>query len=223
MRAHAMLHGFTHVTRSRQLEGAASKAAADLGVLPEWNLSDLYAGPDAPEVARDLEAAAAQARRIKETYQGKLAELAARRRRPRPTPSRPTSGSRISWASSARTPGSTMPPTSPTRRAKFYGDISEKLTAISTDLIFFELELNQIDDAALAQALDEPARRPLQAVDRRPAQGEALPARGEDRAAVPREGPDRGAAPGTGCSARPCRRCASPSRARPSPCRSSRP
>ena len=42
-------------------------------------------------------------------------------------------------------------------RAKFYGDISEKLTDISTELIFFELELNQIDDAALAEALKVPA------------------------------------------------------------------
>ena len=41
--------------------------------------------------------------------------------------------------------------------AKFYGDIQEKLTAITTDLIFFELELNKIDDAALARALKVPA------------------------------------------------------------------
>ncbi len=36
-------------------------------------------------------------------------------------------------------------------RAKFYGDISEKLTAISTDIIFFDLELNQIDEAVMAR------------------------------------------------------------------------
>ena len=43
------------------------------------------------------------------------------------------------------------------QRAKFYGDISEQLTNISSALIFFELELNQIPDAALAQALKVPA------------------------------------------------------------------
>ena len=42
-------------------------------------------------------------------------------------------------------------------KAKFYGDIQEKITTISTDLIFFELELNKIDDAALASALKVPA------------------------------------------------------------------
>ena len=40
--------------------------------------------------------------------------------------------------------------------AKFYGDIQEKLTAITTDLIFFELEINRIDDAVLARALAGP-------------------------------------------------------------------
>ncbi len=42
-------------------------------------------------------------------------------------------------------------------RAKFYGDVSEKLTQISTDLIFFELELNQIDDAHARRGARAPA------------------------------------------------------------------
>ena len=50
-------------------------SAAGLGELPEWNLADLYAAPDAPEVVRDLEAAAAEAKRIKAAYQGKLVAL----------------------------------------------------------------------------------------------------------------------------------------------------
>ncbi|MDX2259625.1 MAG: M3 family oligoendopeptidase, partial [Hyphomicrobiaceae bacterium] len=40
-------------------------------------------------------------------------------------------------------------------RAKFYGDISEVLTAASTDLVFFELELNAIDDTALDRLLSD--------------------------------------------------------------------
>jgi oligoendopeptidase F len=31
------------------------KAAPKLGKLPEWNLTDLYASIDAPEIARDLD------------------------------------------------------------------------------------------------------------------------------------------------------------------------
>ena len=41
-------------------------------------------------------------------------------------------------------------------RAKFYGDTNEALTRIGTDLIFFELELNQIDEAVLAAAVKAP-------------------------------------------------------------------
>ena len=36
-------------------------------------------------------------------------------------------------------------------RGKFYGDVSAKHTDISTQLLFFELELNRIDDAALGK------------------------------------------------------------------------
>ncbi|MCK9912600.1 hypothetical protein MXD81_25830, partial [Microbacteriaceae bacterium K1510] len=42
-----------------------------------WNLSDLYPSPTAPEIARDLEKAAAEAKRLQETYHGKLAAVAA--------------------------------------------------------------------------------------------------------------------------------------------------
>ena len=34
-------------------------------------------------------------------------------------------------------------------RAKFYGDMQERITAASLHLLFFTLELNRIDDAAL--------------------------------------------------------------------------
>jgi oligoendopeptidase F len=42
-------------------------------------------------------------------------------------------------------------------RAKFFGDTNEALTRIGTDLIFLELELNQIEEAVLAEALKVPA------------------------------------------------------------------
>ena len=32
----------------------ADASAGGLGKLPDWNLGDLYAAPDAPEVARDM-------------------------------------------------------------------------------------------------------------------------------------------------------------------------
>ena len=130
----------------------ASKAAA-LGSMPEWDLSDLYKAPDAPEVQRDLDAAAKEAARIKSTYQGRLADLA-------------KDGDKLveaikdyeKLADLAGKLGSyaglyyVLDQTDPVR-AKFNGDVSEALTKLYTDLIFFELELNQIDDQTIEAAV----------------------------------------------------------------------
>ena len=35
--------------------GTGSNTGSKTGKLPEWNLADLYAGIDAPEIARDLQ------------------------------------------------------------------------------------------------------------------------------------------------------------------------
>ncbi len=42
-------------------------------------------------------------------------------------------------------------------RTKFYGDVQERMTAASTHLLFFTLELNRIDDAVLEAAMADPA------------------------------------------------------------------
>ena len=47
--------------------------------------------------------------------------------------------------------------TSDPARAKFYGDAQERVTEIAGDLLFFELELNRLDDAELEAAMAAPA------------------------------------------------------------------
>src|SRR5689334_13166432 len=54
---------------------AAATAPANLGPLPEWDLADLYPGPDSPELARDLAALAADAALFRDRHRGKLADL----------------------------------------------------------------------------------------------------------------------------------------------------
>ena len=145
------------LARAHTHGGASAAEQRDLGPIPEWNLSDLYASTEDPAIARDIERSTAEASRIKQSYQGKLADLA-------------TDGAALaeaiaayerlsdalgklgSYAGLLYAANQTDP-----ARAKFYGDISEKLTTISTDLIFFELELNQIDEAALEDAMNVPA------------------------------------------------------------------
>ena len=83
-------------------------------------------------------------------------------------------------------------------RTKFYGDVQERLTAASTHLLFFTLELNRIDDALLRSGDGRSGARPLPAVARRRAPLQALSARGPRRAIVSRKIGDRPIRPGTG-------------------------
>src|ERR1035438_6697547 len=48
-----------------------------LGVLPEWNLDDLYPGLDSPELKWDLENAETRCRAFEADFKGKLAALGA--------------------------------------------------------------------------------------------------------------------------------------------------
>ncbi|MCB1484757.1 MAG: M3 family oligoendopeptidase, partial [Hyphomicrobiaceae bacterium] len=121
--------------------------------MPEWDLSDLYASPAAPEVKADIASAGEEAKRMKAAYQGKLGELAKDGgklvvavkdyEKLSDTLGKLGSYAGLYYAQNQSDPA----------RAKFYGDVSEALTRISTDLIFFELELNQIDDAVLDAAI----------------------------------------------------------------------
>src|SRR6201999_2243212 len=46
--------------------------------------------------------------------------------------------------------------TSDPARAKCYGDAQEKVTALARDLLFFELELNRLDDKLIDAAMANP-------------------------------------------------------------------
>jgi oligoendopeptidase F len=128
---------------------------AALQNLPEWNLADLYDGPNAAAFAADLAKGEADAKAFSQKYQGKLAGL---------------SGAALGGAIKAYDDLSDLVgrvgsyaqlyyvgDTTDSDRAKFYGDVNDKMTALSTSLLFFELELNQIDDAELALKMKDKA------------------------------------------------------------------
>lgn len=133
----------------------------DLGALPEWDLSDLYPAIDAPEVGRDLAAAEAECRAFEETYKGKLNALATdasgggaalaaavqRYERIEDLLGRLMSFAGLVYA------GDTADPA----RTKFFGDVQERLTAASSHLLFFALELNRIDESLMENAMRDPA------------------------------------------------------------------
>lgn len=138
---------------------SAGEAAKALGALPEWNLSHLYPAMDAPEFAADVERALAEARRFAELYRGKLAALAAREDASAVLAEAVATyegledlvGKIMSYAGLVYSGDTTDP-----QRAKFYGDTQDKVTAISTELLFFGLELNRIDEAVLGKAATQP-------------------------------------------------------------------
>lgn len=137
----------------------SSKPASKAGKLPEWNLADLYSGIDAPEVTRDLETMDADCVAFETDYKGKLATgtanedggkwLAGAVRRYEMIDD--LAGRLGSYAGLVHAGDSVDPAIS-----KFYGDVSERLTAASTHLLFFALELNRIDDDVLTRAMQAP-------------------------------------------------------------------
>lgn len=133
-----------------------AKTASKTGKLPEWNLADLYSGIDAPEVARELEMMDADCVAFETDYKGKLATgtanedggkwLAEAVRRYEAIDD--LAGRLGSFAGLVHAGDSVDP-----KISKFYGDVSERLTAASTHLLFFALELNRVDDDILNRAM----------------------------------------------------------------------
>ena len=159
--------------------GKKTKKTA-LGALPEWNLNDLYCGLDDPAIKRDLDRADGECVAFEEAYKGKLADLvqadlgqadlaqadlaqADLARSPqggaalaeavrRYEAIDDLTGRLMSYAGLVHA-GDTVDPA----RTKFFGDVQDRMTAASTHLLFFTLELNRTDDALIETAMAEPA------------------------------------------------------------------
>jgi len=135
----------------------AAKPSPELGELPEWDLGDLYAGRDAPALAKDLAEAGRAAKEFRARYAGRLAglsggELAAAIQtyeRIDEVLTRIMSFAELTYSGNQSDP----------ELAKFYQTMQERVNAVSTELLFFRLEINRIDDAALAEKLKEPPLR----------------------------------------------------------------
>jgi oligoendopeptidase F len=134
----------------------ATKAAEpDLGPLPEWNLADLYPGRDSPQLAADLRRMAAEAKAFRQRFQGKLAGLdgaALGAAVASFEALQETLGRIMSYAQLVHAGDMTDP-----QIGRFYQTTQERVTDISTDLLFFTLELNRLEDAVLAEKLKQPA------------------------------------------------------------------
>ena len=139
----------------KDLAQRTTPPVTDLGSLPEWDLSDLYPAPDSPELKRDLETTEAEAKQFAERWQGKLSDsdgaalagAIADYERLQERLGRVASFAQLVYSTDMSSPES----------GRFYQAMQEKVTAISSQLLFFTLEINRIDEAALEGKLSDPA------------------------------------------------------------------
>jgi oligoendopeptidase F len=122
---------------------------------PTWDLGDLYPAPDSPAVEADFANADKAAKDFAAAFQGKLASLsgaalaAAIGQYER---IEEVLGRLMSYAQLLFSGDSTN-----AEIGRFYQTVSERVTAISSHLLFFALELNRLDDVALEQKSSDPA------------------------------------------------------------------
>jgi oligoendopeptidase F len=117
--------------------------------LPAWDLTDLYPGMDSRAVADDFARAGADAKAFAARYAGTLAGLSgsglagaiAEFERIEEILGRLASYASLLFAGDSSDPVI----------GQFYQTVTERVTAISADLLFFTLELNRLDDADLTR------------------------------------------------------------------------
>ncbi len=128
------------------------EAAQDL---PRWNLDDLYAAPDSPQIAADLAEAEARAIAFAAGHTGRLAAL----------PGRDLAAAMEAFEAIDETLGRVMSyaqllfsaDSTDAAASQFYQSMMERCTAISAHILFFRLELNRIEDAVLETKFADPA------------------------------------------------------------------
>lgn len=124
------------------------------GDLPRWTLEDLYSHSDSPEIEHDLSAAASEADAFRNEYQGRLAPLLAgdlTAAIDRYAALQERLGRLMSYGQLLRTTHLTD-----ARIAQFCQTLQERVTEISSGLIFFTHELNALADAELEMKMQTP-------------------------------------------------------------------
>lgn len=137
----------------RPLTGAAlsplDTGGAGGGSLPVWDLSDLYRSPEDPALAADLDRAEAEAKAFSDQYAGHLAGLSGDAlaeaitayERIEERLGRAMSYGQLVFSGDAQDPAN----------GRFYQTLQERVTVISSHLLFFTLELNRLEEAQLEQ------------------------------------------------------------------------
>jgi oligoendopeptidase F len=132
-------------------EGVGESRISGSSELHQWDLSDLYPGTDSAELKADLEDARAAAAGFEKSYRGRLegldgaglGEAIAAYERIEETLARIMSYAQLVFSGHMDDPAI----------ARFYQTTQERVTDISTHVLFFALELNRLDDERLEEVM----------------------------------------------------------------------
>ena len=123
-------------------------------IIPKWDLDDLYTGMRAPEILKDLNEVEAFAKFFSSQYKGKLkliddvefGQSILAYENLNEILARVLSYAQLLFSADAENPDV----------AAFYQNISERVTEISSDTLFYELEINRVDEEILSKKLKNP-------------------------------------------------------------------
>lgn len=130
-------------------------ASAGDASLPAWDLSDLYRGPEDAALAADLTRAEAEASAFQDRLATRLGALSgdtlaaaiAEYERIEEILGRVMSYAQLAFSGDAQNP----------ENGRFYQTMQEKVTTISSYLVFFTLELNRLEEGVLEAKLRDSA------------------------------------------------------------------
>lgn len=149
---------FFQMPAGAETQSAGDSSGHSLGALPSWNLAHLYPGLKSQEYADDVAWCLKNASDFETTNSGKLVSVLEKNPRDlaliiaRYEEIEERMGKVMSYAGLVYA-GDTSNP----EHAKFYGDAQEQMTKAGSHLLFFTLELNQIDDDVLDAAFGKDA------------------------------------------------------------------
>ena len=132
-----------------------SKKQAAATNLPEWDLSDFYAGINAKTIGADITRAEKLCAAFAKSYNGKIAKISgaalakaiAEYETIQDVLGKLGSYAGLVFAKNMQDP----------KIAQFYQNTSEKLTTLSSLILFFTLDINKLSDAAMKEKLKTPA------------------------------------------------------------------
>jgi oligoendopeptidase F len=132
-----------------------SAAARQPDDRPEWDLNDLYSGPDDPVIEADLSRAMKEAMDFQGRYRGRLSELdgaglgaaIAEYESLEEILYKALGYAQLLFAADTGNP----------EMGRFHQNTQERVVAVTTEVLFFTLEMNRLGDDVLAGQLEDPA------------------------------------------------------------------